>query len=105
MRQVNESRRFDCGVCEHGAAISVRWLRRPQCVNEKFSPVVSRISFCLAARGRIGDVDISERVLPSQPFADLGHRAEIEGRAVFAGVIEVGEEVQLFGQQVFAPSL
>ena len=75
----------------------------PQCANEMFSPVVSRISFCLLPAGRIGHIDVSERVLPSQPFADLGHGAEIEGGAILAGVIQVGEEIQLLGQHSIHP--
>ena len=45
------------------------------------------------AAGGIGHVDIAERILPSQPFAQLGDAAEIEGRAILPGIAEVGEEV------------
>ena len=40
----------------------------------------------LCALGRVRDIDIAERVLPAQPFADLRHPAKIEGAAVVAGL-------------------
>ena len=46
----------------------------------------------LGARGRIGHVDVSERILPSQPLADLGHGAEIERASVLARVLKSGKK-------------
>src|SRR5690242_3844331 len=52
----------------------------------------------LLAGGWIGHVNIGKRVLPSQPFADLGHGAEIEGGAVLARIVEVGIEIKTLGE-------
>src|ERR1700674_142481 len=50
-------------------------------------------------RRRIGHIDIAKRILPPQPLAQFGHAAEIEGPTIFAGVTEVGEEVQLLSDK------
>src|ERR1700680_990406 len=50
-------------------------------------------------RRRIGHVDIAKRILPPQPLAQFGYAAEIEGPSIFAGVTEVGEEVQLLSDK------
>jgi len=46
----------------------------------------------LASRRRVGHVDISKGVLPAQPLTDLGDRAKVKGRTIFAGVVQIGEE-------------
>jgi hypothetical protein len=40
-----------------------------------------------------GDVDVAELVLPAKPLADFGDGAEIEGSAVLACVLQIGEEI------------
>ena len=45
--------------------------------------------------GRIGDINVSEGILPSEPFVDLGHGPKIKHSAILAGVAQVGVEVQL----------
>ena len=70
-----------------------------------FSPGGEQNVVLLAAGRGIGYVNVSERVLPSQPFAELGHRAEVEGGAILAGIIQVGEEIQLLGQHRIHPQL
>src|SRR5882762_2109535 len=59
----------------------------------------------LSSRRRIGHIDVAERVLPPQPLADLGHSAEVECRAILAGVIQIREEVELLAQQGVHPQL
>jgi hypothetical protein len=49
-------------------------------------------------RRRIGHVDFTERILPSQPLAQLGDAAEVEGYAILPSVAEVGEQVQLLSK-------
>src|ERR1700756_5737644 len=59
------------------------------------------------ARGlnrRIGYVDIAERILPSQPLADLGHTAKIEGRSILPNILrKVGKVVRFFGNDGRSP--
>ena len=46
---------------------------------------------------RIGHVDIAERILPSQPLADLGYAAKIDGRSILPNILrKVGIVVGLF---------
>src|SRR4051794_24267886 len=52
----------------------------------------------LLSAGRIRDVNVTERVLPSQPLAKFRHGSEVEGRVIFAEVVHVGEEEELLGQ-------
>src|SRR5580693_6908638 len=45
----------------------------------------------------IGHIDIAERILPSQPFADLGYAAKIEGGSILPKILrKVGVIVGLF---------
>ena len=43
----------------------------------------------LRASRRIGDVDVAELILPSQPFVDLRDRSEIERGAVLPGLLKI----------------
>ena len=43
----------------------------------------------LLADGRIGNVDITESILPPQPLVQLGHRPKVEYRAIFPNITEV----------------
>src|SRR3981081_2988381 len=59
------------------------------------------IVFLERGRGgwRVCNVNIAERILPSQPLAQLGDAAEGEGHAILSGVAEVREEVQLLSKE------
>ena len=57
--------------------------------------MVKIISFCFLPGGRIGDINVSEGILPSEPFVDLGDGPKIKHSAILAGVAQVGVEVQL----------
>jgi hypothetical protein len=48
----------------------------------------------LFSERRIADVDIAEGILPTEPLADLGHRAEIKRTSIIAGVSQVRVKVQ-----------
>ena len=48
---------------------------------------------------RIGHVDIAERILPSQPLAQLGDAAEVEGHTILPAIAEVRVEIQLLGEK------
>ena len=52
----------------------------------------------LRASGWIRYVDISELILPAQPLLDLGDRAHVEGEAIFARLLEIGEESQILSE-------
>src|ERR1051326_2438797 len=52
----------------------------------------------LLAYRRIRDINVAERILPSQPLVDLGDGPQIKRRAVLAGFIQIREVVTLLGQ-------
>lgn len=65
----------------------------------KVSPGSEQDVVLLASRRGIGDVDIAERVLPSQPLVDLGHRPKIESGPLFATLAQFRKEVELLSNQ------
>ncbi len=38
------------------------------------------------ATGRVADIDVGKRILPSEPLVDLGHGTEVERSAILAGM-------------------
>src|SRR5689334_15014599 len=60
------------------------------------------VILALAGR-RVGDIDITERILPAQPLVDLGDGSQVESAAKFSRLIEIREEVELLGQHGAKP--
>lgn len=50
----------------------------------------------LLSKRWIGDVNIAERILPSEPLADFSNGTEIEGCTVFPTLAEIWEDIQFF---------